>query len=492
MPQFVISHRRAGHTQPSDQQRALDAFHDALDQVLPTHAELVHADRSATSGPARHVALFNGQAGTLAALAQHPDLILEPVIQHHIGRARQADTGHVNSQVNQVPGNDNTLEIRVFDEQHRPRPDIDVIADYGHGRNRKQSMVITDASGAARISQCMEAPIHELAVAPAHQWWPMVFEAPADAISLQLMPLPDAQQHLGWWHKHSGIDRWHEDRGQGVRIGVIDSGLGAHSALGGIHDLGSLIDCTQDPDGGQDARGHGTHVCGAIAARPDSTGQFGGTAPAAAVYSIRVVGNSGSAHQADIALAIHQLVHEQRCHLINLSLGTTQRSELVADAVRDARATGCLVISASGNGNDAVEYPAALQECVAVGALGLDGWGPSGSLAAHRRPDSASRRAKPWFIANFSSHGPGLNAVAAGVGIISTVPGNHYAAYSGTSMAAPQLTGLLAAALHQHPILKASGVARSSGMAQLLDQYLVDLGLDRTLQGMGRISLDPS
>ncbi|MEM1082390.1 MAG: S8 family serine peptidase, partial [Pseudomonadota bacterium] len=270
-------------------------------------------------------------------------------------------------------------------------------------------------------------------------------------------------------------------------VGVIDSGLGQHSALAHANNLGAIVNCQRDPKGGADARGHGTHVCGGIGGRPLQSTEFGGTAPGVDLSALRVFGDDGSAHQADIALALYVMAHEQGCHLVNLSLGTTQRSDLVADAISDARQAGCLTLCATGNGDDAVEYPAALDDSVAVGAVGIDGWGPVGSLAASRKPDDPARMATPWFIGKFSSHGPEVNAVAAGVGIIATVPGDQYAGYSGTSMAAPQLTALLAAALGGHTALNESGSARSEAMLRVLQQHLTDMGLSSDLQGQGRM-----
>lgn len=491
MPHFVISHRRAGRIHTHQHARALDALEAALAGPLRTVSDLLHAHRPIERPDGRHVAIVETEPAAVQEHAQHEDLIVEPLIEHHIGRARQADTGRAHTREKQASATqERQLPVRVTDQQGRPLEGLDVFADFGSGRTRQQSVVITDANGSASIGLDHNARIHELAVAPSAQWWPLVFEYPNDPLEVRMMPLPPAEQHLGWWHRRSGIEQFDPERGTGVRIGVIDSGLGQHPALSAVQNLGSIVDCRLDPDGGQDIRGHGTHVCGAIAARPDSPTKYGGLAPGATVRSLRVFGDSGSAHQADIALALHYMAHDQHCHLVNLSLGTTERSELVADAVADARQAGCLTICAAGNGNDAVEYPAALPDTVAVAALGIDGWGPAGSLVAHRKPDDPACCADSWFIANFSSHGPEVDAAAPGVGIIATVPGGQYAAYSGTSMAAPQLTGLLAAALAGQPeLLAAADSTRIEAMEKVLNGLLHDLGLAAELQGKGRISL---
>ena len=491
MPHFVISHRRAGRVHPHQHVRALEALETTLAGPLRGVADLVHAHRPGGRHNGRHVAIVATEAAAVQEHAQHEDLIVEPLIEHHIGRARQADTGRAHAGEKQRnAAHDQQLPVRVMDHQGRPLEGLDVFADFGSGRTRQQSVVITDANGSANVGLDHRPQLHELAVAPSSKWWPLVFENPDDALEVQLRQLPPAEQHLGWWHHRSGIKQFDPTRGAGVRIGVIDSGLGQHPALSTVQNLGAIVDCRLDTDGGQDARGHGTHVCGAIAARPLHASEYGGLAPGASVCSVRVFGESGSAHQADIALALHYMAHDQHCHLVNLSLGTTERSELIADAVADARQAGCLTICAAGNGNDTVEYPAALPDTIAVAALGIEGWGPANSLVAHRKPDDPARWARPWFIANFCCHGPEVNAAAAGVGIIATVPGGQYAAYSGTSMAAPQLTGLLAAALAEQPEhLAATNSTRIEAMEKVLDGLLHDLGLAADLQGGGRISL---
>lgn len=492
MPHFVISHRRAGRPHPHQHTRALEVLEATLAGPLRTVADLVYAHRPTEQPHGRHVAIVETEAAAVQDHAQHADLIVEPLIEHHIGRARQADTGRAHAGEKQGDTtSDRQLPVRVTDDHGQPLEGLDVFADFGSGRTRRQSVVITDANGSACIGLDDKTKIHELAVAPSAKWWPLVFENPNGALKIQMMPLPPAEQHLGWWHRRSGIEHFDPARGAGVRIGVIDSGLGQHPALSAVQNLGAIVDCRLDPNGGQDIRGHGTHVCGAIAARPDDPNEYGGLAPGASVCSLRVFGESGSAHQADIALALHFMAHDQHCHLVNLSLGTTERSELVADAIADARQAGCLTICAAGNGNDAVEYPAALSDSVAVAALGIDGWGPAGSLVAHRRPDDPACCARPWFIANFSCHGAEVDAAAPGVGIIATVPGGQYAAYSGTSMAAPQLTGLLAVALarQSEPLPAEADSARTEAMEKLLYGLLHDLGLAAERQGKGRISL---
>jgi len=109
----------------------------------------------------------------------------------------------------------------------------------------------------------------------------------------------------------------------------------------------------------------------------------------------------------------------------NLSLGSEEPSELIADACRYADERGVLVVGAAGNADDGedntvVRYPAAFEEVLAVSAVDGD------DLVA------------------FSLSGPEIDLAAPGEGVLSTVPGGAYEEGSVTSMAAPNVAGAAA------------------------------------------------
>ncbi|MEM1081726.1 MAG: hypothetical protein AAGH65_09115, partial [Pseudomonadota bacterium] len=214
MPHFVISHRRAGKTHPDHHRSAIEALHAALEQSRAV-ADLVHAHRP--DGYARHVAIVDTEHGALDPHAKHPDLIVEPLIEHHLGRARQADSGRAHpNEIGPIrPQNANVLPVQVSDHNGQALAGIDVFADYGSGRDRKQTVTITDQDGRARVVHGEHSPIHQLAVAPPGKWWPMVFHDPSDSLQVQMITLPKADGYLGWWHRKSGIQAWDPDRGRG-------------------------------------------------------------------------------------------------------------------------------------------------------------------------------------------------------------------------------------------------------------------------------------
>ncbi|MDX1626280.1 MAG: S8 family serine peptidase, partial [Wenzhouxiangellaceae bacterium] len=438
----------------------------------------------------RHVAIVEAEHAAIRARDWHDELIVEPLIEHHLGHVRRPETGRAMPHEHAAcHGQGRSLTVEVRGPEGDPAEGVDLFAVLGGDDGRRQLAGRTDADGCARFDHDPALVVEELAVVPPHSFWPLVVERPTERSFVTLVPLPDAVSGTGWWHRDAGFAAYDPGAGAGIRIGVIDSGIGAHPALAHVADLGAIVDCVALPDHGHDDRGHGTHVCGAIGARIDDERHHGGLAPASNLVSLRVFGDDGSAHQADIALALHAMAHEHDRQLVNLSLGAAQRSQLVADAVADADAHGCLVACAVGNTRGSVEYPAALGATIAVTAYGRLGCAPPGSLAEHRRPADGTWRADPYFIAEFCCHGPGIDLAAPGVGIISTVPGGGWAAYGGTSMAAPQFTGCLAARLATDPRYPADqrSKERSAHARRIALRHCFDLGLAGDLQGRGRL-----
>ncbi|NKI36534.1 S8 family serine peptidase [Wenzhouxiangella sp. XN79A] len=491
MPHYVLSHRRAGKRHDHEHHAARSAMADAMDRHVDRIGGDVRTHRP-HHDTARHVARFEADAADVAAVDWHPELICEPLIRHFIRARHASDTGRALPHEIAIPlrtGSADCLVVRVVDELGLPVSDVDVFAYFGSATERVQAATRTDTDGSARLDHDPERPLLELAVAPPSRWWPQVIDHSAGPeITVRLALLPAAEGGLGWWHREAGLEAVDPERGRGIAVGVVDSGLGHHPALAHANNLGAFLDGAHRADGGDD-RGHGTHVAGAIGARPTCAEEYAGLAPGARIDSIRVFGPDGSAHQADIARALDVLVHDRGCHLVNLSLGTASRSELVADALLDAVQAGTLVICAAGNTAGPVEYPAALAEAVAVTALGRLDQAPAGTLAAHRIPNDARLRADPVFIANFSCHGESIDVAGPGVGIISTVPGGGWAAYGGTSMAAPQVTGALAALLADDPDYPGlpADATRSARARAVLVEHSRDLGLDPIYQGHGHL-----
>lgn len=272
--------------------------------------------------------------------------------------------------------------------------------------------------------------------------------------------------------------------GVGVVIGLVDTGVdSSHPALShGVQTLRSLVPGTPPTAGGpvnwgaaEFARAaHGTHVAGIICAAPGAGGPSG-VAPKAGVISYRVFpDNPGGPKPAENYVVIDAIraAIEDGCHIINLSIeGPSLKEDGVRSAIADAWNQGVICVAAAGNGwGLPVSYPAALQQCVAVTALGRIGAFPAVPAFQAHITNERSDVDPDVFLAAFSNYGPRVQFIAPGHAIVSTFPGNQWWFQSGTSMAAPFVSGVLARALSDTPaVLGMMGDAqRSAAMMQLL------------------------
>lgn len=174
------------------------------------------------------------------------------------------------------------------------------------------------------------------------------------------------------------------------------------------------------------------------------------------------------------------------CHIINLSFtGGTLREDGVRSAIADAWENGVICIAAAGNdyGNP-VSYPAALQHCVAVTAIGRDGCFPPRPKLQREVSDKRATSDPDIFLARFSNYGPPVQFTAPGHAIVSTFPGGEWWFNSGTSMATPYVAGLLAGLLSaNNNVLQMAGNAqRSAVMLQMLVSRTRVLGLPQVIQ----------
>ncbi len=175
-----------------------------------------------------------------------------------------------------------------------------------------------------------------------------------------------------------------------------------------------------------DINGHGTHVAGTIAAENNDIGVTG-VAYNARIMPVQALGANGAGSSRAIANSIRYAANNG-AHVINLSLGSNFYDPQIESAVRYATDQGAFVVSAAGNSAlSEPSYPAqfATNWGVSVGAI-----------------DQSLR------LAGFSNRAGGnsqlFHVVAPGVSVVSTLPGNNYGTLSGTSMAAPHVSGVAA------------------------------------------------
>jgi subtilisin family serine protease len=225
-----------------------------------------------------------------------------------------------------------------------------------------------------------------------------------------------------WGHDLLGVPRlWRLSLGKGVKVAVLDSGCDRdHPDLQGA--VSVWLDTTNSATGPGDSCGHGTFCCGVIGARRNETGVVG-VAPECELLSIKVLGDDGSGSIDQVVRGI-DLALEHRADIISLSLGTSSPHPELERVCRKAVAQGTIVVASAGNSGpslDTVLYPAHYDVVISVGAIDI------------------SKQ-----IARFSSRGKRVDVVAPGVQVYSCYPGGRYAYLSGTSMAAPYVSGILA------------------------------------------------
>jgi subtilisin len=284
--------------------------------------------------------------------------------------------------------------------------------------------------------------------------------------------------------------------GEGVVVGVIDSGVDGHhpnlpNVAGGLNCVGDEL--RSDPGAAKEwgpARTegeHGTHVAGIIGARSGNQQSFHGVAPGVTLRSYRVFPNDGGgASNFDIARAIDAATREG-CDLINMSLGGGPADDLTKAAIDRAIAAGVVVIAAAGNdGRQPVSYPAAFAECVSVSAMGRKKSFPADSIGVSDIAKPTGGQNGRDFIADFSNIGSQIDCTGAGVEIVSTLPDGGHGAMSGTSMATPAVTGFAAYLLAVNPAVKAlTGTDRSRKLKDLLYASCKPEGFGRDYEGFG-------
>lgn len=274
-----------------------------------------------------------------------------------------------------------------------------------------------------------------------------------------------------------GVDRVFDDEtfpfdtfdlttGTGVGVAVIDTGIDRFHPDLNVAGGTNTID---DTDWGSDPNSHGTHVAGTIAALKNDLGVVG-VAPDAALYAIKALDNEdGTGTTSSLIDGIDWAV-SQGIPIINMSLGTPSQSSALENALDTAYGAGHLLIAAAGNDGDngaEILYPAAYESVIAVSAS-----------ATH--PSGQDR------LANFSSYGDAIELIAPGSNIVSTLPNSSYGSKSGTSMAAPHVSGVAALIWSAMPGLT------NEQVRDILRNSAEDVGLSADKQGYGMVRADLS
>lgn len=221
-----------------------------------------------------------------------------------------------------------------------------------------------------------------------------------------------------------------------VTVAVLDTGVAlTHPDLMGRVLRGkNVVDNTDDP---RDDHGHGTHVAGIVAAKVNNRVGIAGVSWGSPILAVKVLGADGSGSDCDIALGVVSAT-DAGAKVLNMSLGAEGApcGAVLGKAVEYARDAGAVPIASSGNSGNKGNPQSTPANCPGVLAVGAT--------------DSRDK------VAKFSTHHSWVGVSAPGVGIFSTTfdpktERNSYASWSGTSMAAPFVSGVAALLLARNP-----------------------------------------
>ncbi len=245
--------------------------------------------------------------------------------------------------------------------------------------------------------------------------------------------------------------------GSDILVAVLDSGIDLHHselvdsiwtndgeiAGNGLDDDGNGYiddvhgwDFVQDDASPDDVAGHGTTVAGVITAERNTTGSTG-VAYDAQILAVRILDGEGQGTQIDIASGIRYAV-DAGADIINLSLGGATGSVRVQRAIEYAAENDVFIVAASGNASRSVpDYPAqysrSYSNVISVGA-----YSNQESIAS---------------FSNLVGSSSSVQVDAPGVSVYSTSLGGGFRFASGTSFAAPIVSGIAALALSANPDL---------------------------------------
>jgi len=239
-----------------------------------------------------------------------------------------------------------------------------------------------------------------------------------------------SNQSLGWQISTYNLPNiWKENQGEGIKIGIIDTAIDLRHPdidIKGGYDFAYNRSInyykTHYP-----SHGHGTHVAGIISAKNNNTGIVG-VAPKASLYSVVALNEEGSGSYNDLIKSIDWCINNGM-DVINMSLGAVSDTTSLYRAIRRAYDANITIVCAGGNSAWAghLDFPATYNETIAIASIAED-----------------------MKRSSFSSIGSNIDVAAPGSNIISCTPNNSYSSYSGTSMASPFVTGIIALLLAKH------------------------------------------
>lgn len=267
------------------------------------------------------------------------------------------------------------------------------------------------------------------------------------------------KQRFSWGVKDINAPAlWSKTTGKNVKIAVMDSGIDLkHSDLN-VKDGFNAISPNK-PSG--DSYTHGTAIAGIISARNNDIGIVG-IAPDAKVYSVKVLDEYGEGDIIDICKGIDWCI-ENNIKIINMSFSILKDDTALYNSIQKAINAGIIIVASASNNGQVVGYPASYKDVISVTAIDKD-----------HKVNKNSPKGKIDFAA------PGFN-------IISTLNGDKYYTYDGTSIATAHVTGIIALILEKPGLFDLKSNYSNNDIKNVLIKHCEQLG-DRKIYGNGFIT----
>ena len=310
----------------------------------------------------------------------------------------------------------------------------------------KLSSLLDGQSGGGPQGDASIASLPSAETDPAYgqQWHLGAVKAPEAWAHLESLGLPaGGRSDIVIAVIDTGVDYTHPDLAANMWVntaeipgnGIDDDGNGFVDDIHGVAVVSDSGSHSGDP---ADDHGHGTHVAGIAAASGDNDIGGVGIAYNAKIMGIKAFQYSGMGTSTDIAEAIYYAV-ENGADIINMSFGSYSESTIVKDALQVAFGTSVLVAAAGNDGRGnlscppwEIPPPANMYPAAYNWVLGVMASTPQGGRAPFSNKDCLPNDAHEYEL------------LAPGAGVYSTLPGGTYSAWSGTSMAAPVVSGIAA------------------------------------------------
>ncbi len=272
--------------------------------------------------------------------------------------------------------------------------------------------------------------------------------------------------------------------GEGIGVAVLDTGIYLHP------DFGQRVSCFLDYINGRkapyDDNGHGTHIGGIIGGDGGvSQGTYMGIAPRCHFIIIKILDRKGNGNTEHVVQAVDWLVrHRQayRIRIVNISIGMVLKAESrerirLLQAVDYAWDSGMVVVAAAGNNGprgSSITVPGVSRKVITVGCFDDNREQIGRSML---KPDYSGQGPTEHCIVKPELVVPGTNVTSCSI-----YPG-MYMRKSGTSMAAPIVSGSIALLLSKYPQFSPAEVKLR------LYQCAQDLGLPSAKQGWGMLDI---